>query len=414
MKKLYTILVALLMTATTFAQAPEKMSYQAVIRNSSDALVANQAVGMRISILQTTANGTAVYVETQTPTTNINGLVSIEIGNGTPVTGTFAGIDWATGPYFIKTETDPTGSTTYTITGTSQLMSVPYALYAKYSGNSTPTTPNLESVLSENNSANNQQIKDLQDPTEAQDAVTLSVLLEKISALQYQIDVLQSATGTGTVTDQDGNSYIYLTYGDQVWTVENAEMVTYRDGTPIPEVTDQTEWSNLTTGAWAYHDNDPTKPRLYNWYAVMGIHDTDPNTPDKEFAPEGWHVPTDTEWTTLENHLIASGYNYDGTPTENKIAKAMASTTGWINSTIAGAPGNDQSLNNSSGFNAFPEGYRFNDGSFLSEGNVAFFWSSTENNSDLAWFRYLFYDYSSLDRSLNGKRFGFSVRFVRD
>jgi len=102
-----------------------------VIRNSVDALVVNQAVGMRISILQTTAIGTAVYVETQTPTTNINGLVSLEIGTGTPVTGTFAGIDWAAGPYFIKTETDPTGGTTYTITGTSQLMSVPYALHAK-------------------------------------------------------------------------------------------------------------------------------------------------------------------------------------------------------------------------------------------------------------------------------------------
>lgn len=134
MNKFYTFLAAILLTTSTFAQAPEKMSYQAVIRNSSDALVANQVVGMRISILQTTATGTAVYVETQTPTTNINGLVSLEIGTGTPVTGTFAGIDWATGPYFIKTETDPVGGTTYTITGTSQLLSVPYALYAATSG----------------------------------------------------------------------------------------------------------------------------------------------------------------------------------------------------------------------------------------------------------------------------------------
>jgi len=131
MNKFYTFLAAILLTISTFAQAPEKMSYQAVIRNSGDALVTNQAVGMRISILQGSASGAPVYVETQTPTTNINGLVSLEIGTGTPVTGTFAGIDWATGPYFIKTETDPTGSTTYTITGTSQLLSVPYALHAK-------------------------------------------------------------------------------------------------------------------------------------------------------------------------------------------------------------------------------------------------------------------------------------------
>jgi hypothetical protein len=90
---------------------------------------------MQLSILQGSVAGTAVYVETQTPTTNINGLVSLEIGSGTVVSGTFNTIDWSAGPYFIKTETDPTGGTTYTITGTSQLMSVPYALYAKTSGN---------------------------------------------------------------------------------------------------------------------------------------------------------------------------------------------------------------------------------------------------------------------------------------
>ena len=414
MKKLHTILVVLLITATTFAQAPEKMSYQAVVRDASGALVSEQVVGMRIQIKQGSEFGASVYVETQMPTTNANGLVTLEIGAGTVITGSFNSIEWDNGPYLIETETDPTGGTSYTITGTSQLLSVPYALYAKYSGNSTPTTPNLESVLSENNSANNQQIKDLQDPTEAQDAVTLSVLLEKISALQDQIDVLQSATGSGTVTDQDGNSYIYLTYGDQVWTVENAEMVTYRDGTPIPQQSFDTDWSNLTTGAWCYYNNDETKPRLYNWYAVMGIHDTDPNTPDKEFAPEGWHVPTDTEWTTLEEHLIANGYNYDGTTIGNKIAKAMASTTGWINSTIAGAPGNDQSLNNSSGFNAFPVGDRVNSGSFFNEGNAAFFWSSAESSADNAWNHYLYDGSSNLGRASDGKRVGFSVRFVRD
>ncbi|EAZ94967.1 Legionella vir region protein [Flavobacteria bacterium BAL38] len=131
MKKLYTILVALLMTATTFAQAPEKMSYQAVVRVVSGALVSEQVIGMKISILQTTATGTAVYVETQMPTTNVNGLVTLEIGSGTAVSGDFTTIDWANDTYFIKTEIDPTGGTSYNITGTSQLLSVPYALHAK-------------------------------------------------------------------------------------------------------------------------------------------------------------------------------------------------------------------------------------------------------------------------------------------
>jgi hypothetical protein len=139
MKKLYTFLAAILLTATTFAQTPEKMSYQAVVRDSGDALVTNQAVGMQISILQTTATGTAVYVETQTPTTNVNGLVTLEIGTGSVVSGDFTTIDWSADSYFIKTETDPTGGTSYTITGTSQLLSVPYALHAKTAESVTST-----------------------------------------------------------------------------------------------------------------------------------------------------------------------------------------------------------------------------------------------------------------------------------
>jgi len=131
MKKIISIFAAILMTACVLAQAPNKMSYQAVIRNSSNALITNQAVGMRISILQTSSSGTAVYVETQTPITNANGLASIEIGGGTLVSGNFATINWANGPYFIKTETDPNGGNNYSITGTSQLSSVPYALYSK-------------------------------------------------------------------------------------------------------------------------------------------------------------------------------------------------------------------------------------------------------------------------------------------
>ena len=134
MKKIYSLVVGLLLTASVWAQAPQKMSYQAVIRNSSNALITSTPVGMQISILQGSPTGTAVYVETQTPSTNANGLVSLEIGTGTIVTGTFAGINWAAGPYFIKTETDPTGGTAYTIAGTNELMSVPYALFSVNAG----------------------------------------------------------------------------------------------------------------------------------------------------------------------------------------------------------------------------------------------------------------------------------------
>ena len=135
MKNTFTLFTFLILSASFFAQAPQKMSYQAVIRNSNGALVNSTTVGMKISIIQGSIAGTIVYSETQTATTNANGLVSLEIGSGTVISGSFSSINWAAGPLFIKTQTDPTGGTNYTITGSSQLMSVPYALY---SANGTP------------------------------------------------------------------------------------------------------------------------------------------------------------------------------------------------------------------------------------------------------------------------------------
>jgi len=111
-------------------QAPQKMSYQAIIRNSADSLLISTPVGMRISLVQGTPSGTVVFSETQTATTNANGLVSLQIGMGTVVTGTFACIDWASGPYYVKTETDLTGGTNYTIISSNELLSVPYALFS--------------------------------------------------------------------------------------------------------------------------------------------------------------------------------------------------------------------------------------------------------------------------------------------
>ncbi|WP_203418255.1 hypothetical protein [Flavobacterium sharifuzzamanii] len=123
-----------------FAQAPQKMNYQSVIRKTDGTLLSNTLVGIKTSILLGSATGTASYVETQTTTTNANGLATIEIGGGTPVTGTFSGIDWGAGSHFVKTEIDPTGGTNYTISGTSQLLSVPYALYAGSSINKGKTS----------------------------------------------------------------------------------------------------------------------------------------------------------------------------------------------------------------------------------------------------------------------------------
>ncbi len=141
MKRLFTLVIAILAAVSMYGQAPQRLSYQAVIRNAANNLVSNAAVGMRISILQGSAAGPSVYVETQTPTTNINGLATIVIGTGTLVSGNFTTINWGANTYFIKTETDPAGGTNYTITGTTQILSAPYALYANTAGSAVSAAP---------------------------------------------------------------------------------------------------------------------------------------------------------------------------------------------------------------------------------------------------------------------------------
>ena len=148
------LISSIFLSLSSYAQAPQKMSYQAVLRNASNALVSNTPVAIRVSVLQGSASGTAVYVERHTLTTNVNGLATFEIGSGTLISGTFSGINWASGEYFVKTETDPAGGTNYTISGTSQLLSVPYALYAKnVDGISATSTTNWNSAYAWGNHA---------------------------------------------------------------------------------------------------------------------------------------------------------------------------------------------------------------------------------------------------------------------
>jgi hypothetical protein len=134
MKRIFTMMIAVFSALVIVAQAPERMTYQAVVRNDSSVLIVNTQIGMQISIVQGSVSGSALYVETHSPVADANGLIGIEIGDGTVVTGSFSQIDWSDGPYFLKTETDPNGGANYTISGTSQLLSVPYALYAKNAG----------------------------------------------------------------------------------------------------------------------------------------------------------------------------------------------------------------------------------------------------------------------------------------
>ena len=210
----------------------------------------------------------------------------------------------------------------------------------------------------------------------------------------------------------DGNPVPTIVYGTQEWTVEDFCMETFRDGTPIPQVQDNSEWGQGQSPKWAYYDNDPTQLKVYNYEAVRnGL-----------FAPEGWHVPTAEEWTILEEYLIANGYNYDNTTTGNKIGKSMASTTGWYEGeATTGNVGYNQSINNSSGFNGIPTPYRKPNGGWccaVGDGTnaVKVWWTNGPwNNEAQVPYRLLDTNQPHIqndDHQLPA--FGFSVRLVKD
>lgn len=219
----------------------------------------------------------------------------------------------------------------------------------------------------------------------------------------------------GIVKDADGNKYNTVKIGTQIWTVENLKTTKYNDGTQIPNVKDNDEWKSLTTGAYCNFENSKsnidTYGRLYNWYAV--------NT--GKLAPTGWHVPTDEDWTILENYLIENGYNYDGTTEENKIAKSLCVKTNWLESDEDGTPGIEPESNNSSGFSAIACYYRITNGEFfLPFGQMnhpptgCIWWSSTKGDDDNVFARQLVFNSEGMSRDLGPKGFGFSVRLVKD
>ena len=278
MKKLSILFFFLVLCAATlFAQATEKFSYQAVVRNASNQLISNAPVGVRVSILQGSADGVAVYVETHAATTNANGLLTVEIGGGTAQQGVFADIDWANGPIFLKTETDPAGGSNYTVTSTQQLLSVPYALYAKEAGNgfsgdyndlrNKPTIPQNVGELT--NDAGYITLNDLPEPSKGENdpketniiqtadcgEIDLCELVNQLAQQQAQIEEMQNAllptVITASVSDMTGytatcggnvtnNGYDEVTERGVCWATEPNPTVVgnhISDGTGMGEFT---------------------------------------------------------------------------------------------------------------------------------------------------------------------------------
>ena len=398
MKKLY-LIIALIATTVILAQAPQGFNYQATVRNNSGQLVLNQNVLVKFNIYQNSATGTLVYSENQSATTDDLGHINLVVGQGTATTATFSTINWGSGSYYLGIELNSGNG--YLTMGTTQLLSVPYALYANIAGNNQAATPNLASVLAVNNGANNLQIKNLADPTDPQDAVTKSYLATQIAQLQAQITALQNASIAPLPN---------VTIGTQVWSTNNLEVTTYRDGTPIPQVTDPAAWANLTTGAWCYYNhisaNGVTYGKLYNWYAVAGIHDNDPNTPNKILAPSGWRIPTYGEWTTLINYLDPAANGGQSFPNVAGGKMKETGTLRWV-SPNTGA-------NNQSGFSGLPGGAFGGNTTFYGIGTNGNWWSLSELNTVNAWYVYINYDNTNAASNLASKTLGFSVRCIRN
>jgi uncharacterized protein (TIGR02145 family) len=195
------------------------------------------------------------------------------------------------------------------------------------------------------------------------------------------------------ITDIDGNIYKTVYIGSQQWMAENLKVSKYNDGTVIPNITEDSKWSNLTSGAWSYYNND-AYGKLYNWYAV-----TKTTNGNKNVCPTGWHVPTDAEWMVLIDYL--GGLTVAG----GKMKEV--GTTSWY------SPNKDAT--NTSLFSALPGGYRGFDGNDGSIGAHGFWWSSSEFSPDMAYNRYLYYNIGgNVSSHGNSKKYGFSVRCLRD
>jgi len=249
------------------------------------------------------------------------------------------------------------------------------------------------------------------------------VVLKKVATNTFDsITYFKPTTpNTSTVLDIDGNTYSTVTIGTQVWMAENLKTTHYNDGTSVTYVSDNGTWTTTLSPAMSWLSNNIYYKNLYgglyNWYAVDVS-----TTGGRNICPTGWHVPSDAEWTTMENYLIANGFNYDGTTGlsttgDNKIGKAMATATGWNSYPTTGAIGNSDypTYKNKSGFSVLPGGYRYYvSGTFGFAGNLGKFWISTQYDATNAWSRYLLYNYANSYRYGSNKRDGYSVRCVKD
>jgi len=437
--------LALLVSSSLVAQSPQGIPYQAVMRNADGSVMASSEAVFTFMIHDGTANGTVVYQESHSLTSNAQGLVSCVLGNGTASQGNFATINWGSGAKFLHVMMGTTDL------GTQQMLSVPYALCTENVGVRVSATGdsltvggksviipgisaanfppavlgctdnaacNYNSAASQNDSSclylnatcddgNANTTNDVINGscvcagTQTSGSGTGAQLLPGNATCSAQ-NISVTGCGGQTTLTYDGRTYDLVEIGGQCWFADNLATDQYRNGDPIPTGLSNTTWQNTTAGAYAIYNNDlandATYGKLYNWYTTVD---------SRGLCPTGWHVPTDCEWMYLESSLGMSVTDQEtaGWRGTNE-GGALKATTNW-NAPNTGAT-------NSSGFAAFPGGYRNDDGTYFSIGDYGYWWSSTESGSTSAWLRELDYFDSDVYRDNASKQSGFSVRCVRD
>jgi uncharacterized protein (TIGR02145 family) len=392
MRKIFIFAFLLLLAHHASGQSPDRIAYQAVIRDTTATLLLDTKIFIEVQILQGSMSGTVVYEETQKRKTNANGLVSFEIGTGTIITGSMDAIDWSDGPYFIHTVIYPTDDLSHTITTTSQILSVPYALYADRAETMTgeyTEKQGLADVLAIDNQANS-QIKNVANPTRAQDVVT-----KAYADLIFWASGIVPLHFAGYIADLDGNVYRTITMGTQTWMAENLRTTTMKDHTAISAVTDPADWASLAASAYCWYENVASNSEvaarcgaLYNWNAVAS----------GNLCPDGWHVPTQEEYRLLVDFVGG-----------NEIAGAKLKENGTKNwnrpNTLA---------TNLSGFTALPCGGRSADGTFTGIGEAAFFWTTTELSATEGVSVVLSYNSAAYRELSPDRKAGLSVRCLKD
>jgi uncharacterized protein (TIGR02145 family) len=395
--------LALLFSTLLFAQAPALIPYQAIARNAAGEPLASSTLIARFTIHDGTATGTNVWQELQTVSTSELGLFSVQLGGSVPLTS----VNWDNGTKFMQVELDL--GIGFIDLGTQQLLSVPYALQSSEAGNGFAGISNSRDTLFFNsgdfviipgisaaNGSGNSGNGELQSGQVSHSCGALSVHNPDLSY--------------GTLIDQEGNVYKTITIGTQEWMAENLNTSIYRNGEPIPNVTDEIQWGGLSTGAWCYYNNDSSYScphgKLYNWYTCVD---------GRQLCPTGWHVPSDSQWKTLIGYLDSTLFsnpdamNPDAVGIISGIAGGKMKSIGsqyW-----AGA---NDGATNEVGFSGLPSGYLGSNGIFGGIGQSGSFWSATERYADHAWLYYLVYQAGTSTRSFNGEMVGFSVRCLRD